>query len=186
MRTSLISRAMAVALLMPAVVGIAAAQSVRAAVSHQARPAGTCQTGRDTSGSCSIVNTNVTIIFPVCNPPHVSCRPVIVHTFSTSTYRQGLTVLIPHWGNSRDSIHAGDRVSLRVNKQGLIAFTVLTRRGTVRTHFAPVTMAAPRGGYKSLWVLTKKHGWTRVKGTKVGQGVVYKVTQPGVYKWTRR
>jgi hypothetical protein len=178
MRTSLISRAMAVALLMPAVVGIAAAQPVRAAVSRQAPAAGTCQTGRDTSGSCSVVNTNVTINFPVCRRPYVSCRPVILHTFRTSAYRLGLTVVITHWGNSRDSIHTGDRVSLRVNKQGLIAFTVLTRRGTIRTHFAPVTMAAPRGGYKSLWVLTKTHGWTRVKGTRV--------TQPGVYKWTRR
>jgi hypothetical protein len=185
MRKSLISRALLAALLVPAVVGIAAAQPVHGAVSRQASPAGTCQTVRDTSGSCSVVNTNVTINFPVCRRPYVSCRPVIVHTVSTSSYRQGLTVLIPHWGNSRDSIHAGDRVSLRVNKQGLIAFTVLTRRGTVRTHFAYVTFTAPRGGYKYLWVLTR-HGWKHVKGTKVGHGVVYRVTQPGVYKWTRR
>src|SRR4051812_4425986 len=178
MRTSLISRAMAVALLMPAVVGIAAAQPVRAAVSREVSLAGPCPTAtRDTTGSCSVVNTNVTINFPVCRHHYASCRPVILHTFTTSAYRLGLVVTIPRWGNSRDSIQTGDRVSLRVNKQGLIAFTVTTRRGTVRTHFAPVTFAAPRGGYKYLWVLTKKHGWTRVKGTKV--------TQPGVYKWTR-
>ena len=185
MRDSFISRALAAALLAPAVVGVAAAQPVHAAVGRQVSAAGPCQTTRDTTGSCSIVNTHVTITFPDCHNHYVSCRPVILHTPRSSTYPRGLTVLVPHWGNSRDSVHTGDRVNLQVNQQGLIALTVTTARGTARTHFAPVILVAPRGGYRYLWVQTKTHGWQRVSAWKrVASG--YTVTQPGVYKWTYR
>jgi hypothetical protein len=186
MRKSFIPQALAVGLLAPAVVGVAAAQPVHAAAGRQVNQAGPCHTARDTTGSCSVVNTTFTIKFPVCRNHYVSCRPVILHAATNSVYPLGLVVLVPNWSNSRDSIHSSDKVSLRVNKQGLIAFTVTTRRGTVRSHFAYVTFSAPRGGYKYLWVLTKTHGWQRVKGTTVGHSVVYRVTQPGVYKWTHR
>jgi hypothetical protein len=131
------------------------------------------------------VTTNVTVKFPVCGNHYVSCPPMILHAVTNSVYPLGLVVLIPQWGNSRDSIHAGDRVSLRVNKQGLIALTVVQTNGTARTRFEPVILVAPRGGYRYLWVQTKTHGWQRISVWKrVANG--YAVTQPGVYKWTRR
>ena len=184
MRKSFVTRTLAAAVLAAAVVGVAAAQPVHAAAGRHASPAGTCGTTRDTTGSCSTANLNATITFLVCGNHYVSCRPVNVQASSTSTYPQGLTVVVPHWGNSRESIHTGDRVKLSVNAQGLVAFSVLTSRGVTRTRFEPVIMVAPRGGYRYLWVLTKAHGWQRVSVWKrVTRG--YMVSQPGVYKWTR-
>jgi hypothetical protein len=184
MRKSFISRALAVGVLAPAVVSVAVAQPVHAAVGRTASLAGTCGTTRDTTGSCSTTNTNVTVSFPACGNHYASCQPVNVQASSTSNYPKGLTVLVPHWGNSRESIHTGDRVKLSVNAQGLVAFSVVTSRGVARTRFAPVVMIAPRGGYRYLWVLTKTHSWQRVGGWKRIAGG-YTVTQPGVYKWTR-
>ena len=184
MRKSFVTRTLAAAVLAAAVVGVAAAQPVHAAAGRQVSLAGTCGTTRDTTGSCSTTNTNAAVNFPVCGNHYVSCRPVNLQASSTSTYPQGLTVVVPHWGNSRESIHTGDRVKLSVNAQGLVAFSVLTSRGVTRTRFEPVIMIAPRGGYTYLWVLTKAHGWQRVSVWKrVTRG--YMVSQPGVYKWTR-
>src|SRR5437868_8480604 len=92
MRKSFISRALAAAVLAPAVVGVAAAQPVHAAAGRQVSLAGTCGTTRDTTGSCSTTNTNAAVNFPVCGNHYVSCRPVNVQASSTSTYPQGLTV----------------------------------------------------------------------------------------------
>jgi hypothetical protein len=200
MQQSLIPRVAVVAVVAIVAAGSVFTSTAGATLGRQARAAqarmAACAAG-DTSGSCRLQSTTVTVDFNAC-PQTASCNATVIQLKKDANHPYGVNIVLPPISGvvpakqrapkadvftillppatQTKSIQPGYGMGVAEDPSGVFSLQVTDRKGQRVTLWSPPIQMVPPFGYRSLQTLARA-GWVRAD--------YYRVQGPGLYRWAK-